>query len=74
MAQYDLGQRYMLGVGVTTNLVEALKWLTLASAQGQTDSTHLLADVKSRASSAEIAEAAQRAQQFVVRSTPAAAK
>lgn len=74
VAQYDIGQRYMLGVGVSNNLVEALKWLTLASAQGQTDSTRLLANVKSRATSSEIAEAAQRAQQFVVRSTTAATK
>jgi hypothetical protein len=71
VAQYDLGQRYMLGVGVTTNLVEALKWLALASAQGQTDSARLLADLKSRAAAAEIAEAGRLAQQFVVRSATA---
>ncbi|MEI9962702.1 MAG: SEL1-like repeat protein [Limisphaerales bacterium] len=48
MAQYDIGQRYELGVGVATNHVEAFKWLSLAAAQGQVDSTKLLLSVEKR--------------------------
>ena len=37
LAQYDLGQRCDLGVGVPQDRIEALKWLMLAADQGQPD-------------------------------------
>jgi len=67
VAQYDIGQRYLLGVGVATNLPQAFKWLTLAAGQGQADSTRLLKTLSSRMSAAETLQAAQLVKEFVPR-------
>ncbi len=47
----------MLGVGVSTNRVQAFKWLTFAATQGQKDSQGLLPDMKARMSSDELSQA-----------------
>jgi TPR repeat protein len=64
VAQYDLGQRYDLGLGVPMDRVEALKWLTLAAAQGQTDAAARRDRIKSKMSRQEISEARSRAASF----------
>lgn len=64
LAQYDLGQRYNLGVGVPADRVEGLKWLMLAAAQGQPDAAKLRRKVEKELTSAQVAEARHRADAF----------
>jgi TPR repeat protein len=49
------------------DLVEGLKWLQLAAAQGQPDAPHKLAEAETSASATQIAEARSRAAAFVPR-------
>ena len=64
LAQYDLGQRYDLGLGVPLDRIEALKWLSLAAAQGQTDATQRAKLIKTKMTREEIAEAGRRVASF----------
>jgi TPR repeat protein len=54
-------------VGVQTNLVQAFKWLSLASARGQTDAAQMLGDLKSKMTDSEINQAKQLISSFVAR-------
>jgi TPR repeat protein len=64
LAQYDLAQRYELGVGTTVDRSEALKWFLLAAAQGQPDAVKRVDQAKSKMSRDEIAEANRRVAAF----------
>jgi len=62
--QYDLGQRYELGVGVPVNRIEAVKWLTLASDQGQVDAAQRRDTLKKTMTRSDIAKAKRRVAAF----------
>ncbi len=70
LAQFDYGQRCVLGVGVAQDPVEGLKWLLLAGAQGQKDADAKAESVRKGLSSAQIAEAKHRAAVFTPRANP----
>ena len=58
MAQYNLGFMYDEGTGVPRNDVEALKWYSLAKAQGESNFASDNMDiVQKRMNSAQIAKA-----------------
>jgi TPR repeat protein len=60
-AQVSLAGCYTRGLGVTNDIVEACKWLTLATAQKAENSTNALAILKKMMTPAQIAEAQRRA-------------
>ncbi len=64
LAQFDYGQRCVLGVGVAKDPVEAFKWLLLSSAHGQADARAKADSVKSSLSAVQVAEARSRAAAF----------
>jgi len=64
LAQYDLGQRYDLGVGVTKDRIEALKWLMLAAAQGQPDAATRRDTLKKQMTRGDIAQATRLVETF----------
>jgi TPR repeat protein len=64
MSQFLYGKRCLDGIGVTPDVIEGLKWLILASGQGQTDAATKLKEAEKDASSAQIDEARKRAREF----------
>jgi TPR repeat protein len=67
MAQFFYGQRCLSGFGLAKDPVEALKWFRLAAEQGQIDAKAALKAAENGMTSAQIAEARQRAVNFVPR-------
>ena len=57
LAQANLGRMYQNGYGVPENDVEALKWYSLAKAQGNKRAAGLLNMVKNKMTPAQIAKA-----------------
>lgn len=64
IAQRNLGRFYADGRGVAQDYVEAYKWLRLASQRSDTDARKILASIKLRMTSAEIAGGQRRADEF----------
>ena len=64
-AQYQLGEMYRLGQGTRPNLVEAIKWLTLAYLDGNRETLATLEMLRDSVSEAELVEAEQSALQWL---------
>ena len=58
-AQFNLGRMYAAGKGTRQSDIEAYKWFSLASAQGNVDARKQMAEVAKRLSAEEIAQAKQ---------------
>ena len=70
-AQYLLGMMYVNGKGVSTDFVEAYKWLELAAAQGDADAVKARDLVLKLLKPEQIAEGKRRAAAFVPAKNPA---
>jgi len=64
VAQRNLGRFYADGRGVHQDYVEAYKWLRLGTQRGDSEARRILASITLRMTSAEIAEAQRRADEF----------
>jgi TPR repeat protein len=64
LAQYNLGMRYYEGNGVKADPVEAYKWFSLAAAGGQPDAAKVKAELKSKMTRQQVAEANERVSAF----------
>lgn len=64
LSRFQLGQRFERGKNITADPVEALKWYILAGEAGLPDATAAHHALKSRLSSAQRSEAAQRAKDY----------
>ncbi|MFC1665561.1 tetratricopeptide repeat protein [Pseudomonadota bacterium] len=64
-----LGEMYLKGIGIPKNYVEALKWWTLAKAQGHVKAGELIVLLQNRMTPEQLAEAEILAQEFVSKST-----
>jgi TPR repeat protein len=64
-AQYKLGEMYRLGQGTRPNLVEAIKWLTLAYLDGNRETLATLEMLRDSVSESELVEAEQSALQWL---------
>ena len=60
-AQYNLGNAYVSGSGISPDSTEGYKWLFLAQSQGYSEAAAPLADLKAKMTADQIAEAERRA-------------
>jgi len=74
LAQFTVGQMYFSGQGVVQDVIEAYKWLHLASRQGNPAAAAFLETVASVMSAEQIEEARRRAEEIAARSPAAPAK
>lgn len=65
IAQNTLGLHYWHGMGVLRDYVQAYMWLNLAAAQGRDTSIRHRADIADHMTPAQIAEAQQRAREWL---------
>jgi TPR repeat protein len=67
LAQYNLARSHIEGKAVENDLVEAYKWLILASDQGDRDARRDRIEVGLQISASDMAEAIRRAHAFSTR-------